>query len=514
MSLGRLHLVRKALHLGGWRACLFLWLIAAPILFAASVSHAAVHIDWVASTVGVAIAVDAQDNVYTTNYEYNPGGDITLTKRDATGLFLWEAGFDQTAPSNWERASWMEVDSQGNVVVSGTLMSGYSNPVTAASLLMKFSPEGDLLWRKVYESSFDGSYTTKCLIDGFDDIYVLGMGAGPAGFTAKVKKFDADGVAQWTYHDEAGIGAPNNFKFTPDGALVIAARAIFGSVNGYAKIDLDGHEVWSLPGIQSLTVGDVAGDRFGNAYVVHGEYVTNGGTVVRKIDPFGGQTWSDIYPLSAFRVETGSDDWPVIAGFPGLNTAGASFVKLDGDGGVIWSNSSGDGGLGLLLHAQLRLDAADNAYLAAGTLFEMAVCKVGSDGTSQWTATIPGGYARAIDFGDAAVYVVGGRTARLVEDDVTSLPFGDEAVMSGTLDVFPNPVREMSTVRYQLANSSHVRLDLIDARGRCVRGVLDKTEASGEHQVQVPTTGLPAGVYYYRLHYGANVETARVTVIR
>ncbi|MBL0063046.1 MAG: hypothetical protein IPP40_16595 [bacterium] len=58
---------------------------------------------------------------------------------------------------------------------------------------MKFSPAGTLLWRRVYENSFDGSYTRKCLVDEQDAIYVLGMGPGPSNFATKVKKFTADG---------------------------------------------------------------------------------------------------------------------------------------------------------------------------------------------------------------------------------------------------------------------------------------------------------------------------------
>ncbi|MCU0406305.1 MAG: hypothetical protein MUE64_04910 [Ignavibacteriaceae bacterium] len=74
-----------------------------------------------------------------------------------------------------------------------------------------------------------------------------------------------------TYYDANGIGAPINFKFTPDDAIVITGRAIFGSINGYAKIDLNGNHIWSYPSVSSLTIGDAEGDDFGNTYLVHGE---------------------------------------------------------------------------------------------------------------------------------------------------------------------------------------------------------------------------------------------------
>jgi hypothetical protein len=379
-------------------------------------SALAQNVDWVQPTRGVSIAVDGADTVYTVDYEYALGAEMIVTKRDASGALVWARFFDQTDSTKWERASWVATDGSGNVIVCGTYMSGYSNPVEAASIVMKFDSAGNLLWRNVYESSFDGSSVKKCLVDASDNIYVLGMGSGPAGYVTKVKKFSPSGAALWSYFDSAGIGAAINFKFTPDGFITITGRSIFGSINGYAKIDLSGNEVWSYPGVFSLTVGDCDGDAFGNTYLVNGEYVTNGGTVITKVGPSGAPIWENVYGLSGFRVEVGSDNRAVVSGFPNAGTAGAAFIKVDENGDLVWSNLDADGPLMLLLHAQMLLDGANNAYLAAGTLFEMAVCKVNSDGTSAWTQTVAGsGHADAIVLGDndSSVFVVGGVTARI-----------------------------------------------------------------------------------------------------
>ncbi len=197
-------------------------------------------ISWVNYPGGVSVAADALNNVYTANWDYNPAGDITLTKRDDAGNIIWEVSYDNTNNSRHEVATWVETDSQDNIIVSGTIRSGYSNPVDANSLVMKYDPAGNLLWRVVYESDFDGSSTRKCLVDSQDNIYVLGFGNSGTGMAAQVKKFNAAGTALWSYFDNAGIGKPVNFKFTPDQAIIISARAIYGSINGYAKIDLEG----------------------------------------------------------------------------------------------------------------------------------------------------------------------------------------------------------------------------------------------------------------------------------
>ncbi|MCB9357847.1 MAG: hypothetical protein H6508_08345 [Calditrichaeota bacterium] len=372
-------------------------------------------VEWMQPQRGFSIAADGQHNVFTVDYDYNPAGDITLSKRDPSGNLLWTAGYNQTDNSKWEKATWVATDNEGNALISGTLMSGYSNPVNAASILMKFSPDGVLLWRRVYESSFDGSYTRKCLVDDLNNVYVLGLGSGPGGFVTKVKKFGANGDSLWSYFNQDGIGAGLNIKFTPDGNILLIGRGTVGSVNGFAKLDRDGNHIWSLPLQYSLTVGDAAGDEWGNTYVVNGEYIANGGTVLQKLNAEGTQIWSNTFPtFSGNRVEVGTDGQPVMSGYPSVNSGGAAFMKADTSGQLVWSNLDADGALALLLHAQLRMDRQNNAYLAAGTLFEMAVCKVKSDGTSDWTITTPGSYANAFVIDeDFNVYVVGGYTVKI-----------------------------------------------------------------------------------------------------
>lgn len=416
-SIGAIHSGEKNLTINRETRSSFLSPLTLP-------SFDEVIVDWIAPTTGVSIAVDAADNVYTVYYEYNPGEEITLTKRDVNGNLLWEASYDQTDPTKWEKATWVTTDNENNILVSGTLMSGYYNPVNAASILMKYTPTGDLLWRQVYESGFDGSYTRKCLVDASNNIYVLGMGSGPAGYVTKIKKFASNGSALWSYFDADGIGAPINIKFTADGSLVVVCRSIYGSVNGYAKIDVNGNKIWSYPGVYSLTVGDASGDLFGNTYLVHGEYVSNPGTVIKKVGQAGNLIWENVYALSGFRIDVGTDNCAVVSGYPNQGTAGAAFIKVNESGELLWANLDADGPLGLMLHARMLLDEDNDAYLAAGTLFEMAVCKVNNDGTSEWTQTLPGSYANDITLGNDgySIFVVGGNTARLIWNSSVNSP--------------------------------------------------------------------------------------------
>jgi hypothetical protein len=467
------------------------------------ITYGQVNVQWLQNTRGVSIAVDGQDNVYTVDYDYNPAGDIYLTKRDNQGNFLWEVKFDQTDNSKWEKATWVATDNLGNIIVSGTLMSGYSNPVEAASIIMKFDTDGNLVWRNVYESSFDGSYTKKCLVDISNNIYVLGMGSGTPGFVTKVKKFTPDGSTVWTYFDANGIGAPVNFKFTTDNAIVITGRAIFGSINGYAKIDLNGNHIWSYPGVNSLTIGDSEGDEFGNTYLVHGEYITNGGTEVKKISPTGSLLWSSVYQnIAGFRVEVGSDNQPVVCGFPNPNSFGSSFLKVDGNGNIVWFNPDADSSFSLMLHAKLIMDHDDNIYLAAGTLTQMAVCKVNSNGSSAWTVTMPSGYANDIVQGDNNnIYVVGGNTAKINQGGVTTLS-DDKPTPNGFIleQNYPNPFNPSTNISFRITTEEFVNLKVFNVLGIEIATLVNEVLPAGSYNIKFNAEQINSGVYFYTLN--------------
>ena len=127
-------------------------LLLLATLFLCSIAQAQVNVNWFNYPGGVAVAADTADNIYTANWDYNAAGDITLTKRNSSGNILWETAFNNTDNTKHEVATWVATDRAGDIVVSGTIRSGYSNPVNAASVLMKFNSAGTLLWRVIYES--------------------------------------------------------------------------------------------------------------------------------------------------------------------------------------------------------------------------------------------------------------------------------------------------------------------------------------------------------------------------
>jgi hypothetical protein len=78
----------------------------------------------------------------------------------------------------------------------------------------------------------------------------------------------------------------------------------------------------------------------------------------------------------------------------------------------------------------------------------------------------------------------------------------------------PNPIRRSSTIRYELAESGPIRLDLVDVSGRIVRHLVEGVKDAGGHEIALSAEGLPAGVYFYRLETVDSVTSRKMLVLR
>lgn len=418
---------------------------ALPALLAlAGAATCAQTLTWSVPPRGVALSADAADNVYTVDWDANPGGDITLTKTAPNGVALFSVRHDNTDPNRHEQATWVQADSTGGAFVSGNVRAGsFSNPVVVNGLLMRFSADGTLRWRVLLGDEGQSNATFKVLRDSADNAYVLGRGQTPAGLRTRIQKVTPEGAVSLLWHDPEGLGAPANFKWGRNGDLVVALRAVTGTLGAAARVSPTGATQILARQVPAWSAIDAAVDAAGTLYVASVDPANQQGRLLRLGADLGSWVRQD---AAAFeRVEAAPDGGIVVGGLPGSGAAGVSFLKYSAAGDLLWANRDADGpGNALLLHGQMRLDGAGNAYLAAGDLSQMAVTRGNADGTPGWTVKAPFGSAVALDFGaqGQAVYAVGGQTARI---DQPALPPSPDLVV--TLADTPDPARRGEKIR-------------------------------------------------------------------
>jgi hypothetical protein len=84
---------------------------------------------------------------------------------------------------------------------------------------------------------------------------------------------------------------------------------------------------------------------------------------------------------------------------------------------------------------------------------------------------------------------------------------------------YPNPFNPATTITYELAKPSHVRLDVYNAAGQLVRVLVDSQKGAGRHQLRwdgLDWRGMQAasGVYFYRLRTGEFERTRKMVLVQ
>ncbi|MCH8124322.1 MAG: T9SS type A sorting domain-containing protein [Bacteroidetes bacterium] len=66
-------------------------------------------------------------------------------------------------------------------------------------------------------------------------------------------------------------------------------------------------------------------------------------------------------------------------------------------------------------------------------------------------------------------------------------------------DNFPEPFSEKTTIRFRLPHPASVRLSILDLLGREIETLVNEPRKEGNYSVVFNGSGLPSGVYIYRI---------------
>ncbi len=76
-----------------------------------------------------------------------------------------------------------------------------------------------------------------------------------------------------------------------------------------------------------------------------------------------------------------------------------------------------------------------------------------------------------------------------------------------SMQVYPNPVRDVASVGYYLPSSAAVRAEIVNVLGNVVYSVPEQRQAGGKQTLSVPVERFTAGMYYVRLMINNGIST-------
>ena len=79
---------------------------------------------------------------------------------------------------------------------------------------------------------------------------------------------------------------------------------------------------------------------------------------------------------------------------------------------------------------------------------------------------------------------------------------------------YPNPFNPGTIIKYQVPELSFVTLKVYDVLGKEITTLVNKEKPAGSYEVKFDGTGLPSGIYFYRLKAGSFVETKKMVLMK
>jgi len=228
----------------------------------------------------------------------------------------------------------------------------------------------------------------------------------------------------------------------------------------------------------------------------------------------GGVSWQTQHTSS------GLGEWAWKISFPSALTGYVSVERGSGpmiflkttDGGITWTEKScpnfNEQGIGFLNDNVGWLGGWGNPTYST------------TDGGDTWqTLNFMMQNLNRIRFvGDGIAYAVGKRVYRYGPDP-TGVPDVFAAESGALSESSPNPFSTSASIGFTLLHPEHVKLEVFDVAGRCVRTILDSPASAGIHRAvwngrDAAGTLAPTGVYFWKLETKSRSEPRKMLLVR
>jgi photosystem II stability/assembly factor-like uncharacterized protein len=410
--------------------------------------------------------------------------------QDAAGAFYagsLESGMYRSADgSTWE-------PSQAGMTASRPrlLCDSHSGALFATTTDTLFVSRDDgMTWQPINVESAQGSI--QGVVDSHGHIFL-------AGWYGVLRSADDGGT--WELLQVTNASEPRMLGCTPEDVLFVSTYngEVYRSMDEgqhWARVWTEGNDPWLTNSMIVMPDGSVVIERNRKLY--------------RTKD--NGNTWQ----------ETGTipwdNNWPITAAHNGsLLAVGPKGLLMSDNGGAAWKDVRiGDG---VSYVNGISTDASGSIYVVSAQSVFQSV----DDGKS-WAEISDGIRAEFVTaikptskgylFAETQYFGLY-RTINPVKP--RSKPdkppaWNPEEYTLG--QNYPNPFNPTTTIAFTIPSGSFVTLRIFNGLGQQVAELMSQELPAGMHLCQWNASGMPSGVYYYRLQAGSFSETKRLLLIR
>jgi len=425
---------------------------------------------------------------------FGRGLDYLLIRTDELGTLMW---FNAYGGTEWDESFSVQETNDGGFIIAGHSMSFGAGKFDI--WLVKTDTEGDTLWTKTFGGSSNDFGTS--VIQSTDGGYILLGHTWSFGNASDIWLIKTDSSGNELWSKRYGGSLPdqsNSVQQTEDGGYVIVGYTeSFGAGSGdiwLIKTDDTGDTLWTKT--------------FGGSEWEEADYVqqtSDGGyIIVGEISSFGAGK-NDIWLIKT--DESGDSLWSKTIG--GTNFEEAHSVLQTSDGGYIIVGETRSHGAGLYDVWVVRTNASGDL------LWHKPLGGADHDQGHSIAKTNDGGF---VVVGYTASYGAGGDDVWLIKFDIEKV--GIEETVEGKIlnfslsQNYPNPFNPTTIINYSIPVKQNVRLTVFDLKGREVYRLVQNELPAGRYYLKWDASGLPSGMYLYKIQAGDLVITKKMLLIR
>ncbi len=331
------------------------------------------------------------------------------THTNAQADTSWVRRFD--GPLNSVDAGrFVKVDTNGFVYVGVSIAK---SPGNSDAAIIKYTPDGDTLWLRYYNSPFNlGSYINDMDFDINGNILITGSSGGANYDDYFTAKLDPDGNLLWSRRFDYG-DIDQAYALTSDGLGNVYVTGTSWKVNqSYnivtIKYDMDGDTLWTYHynGYDDATAmgKDIALDSQGNVYIAGTEdyywSVTETDYILIKCNSTGDTLWIRKYNspqngfdyLLAIAIDDSDNIYVTGDSYKSGGNNDIITIKYNAFGDTLWTRRYAGSGNGDDKVYAMIIDSSGNVYLAgstfvAGSGIDCLTIKYSPTGELLWAKT-------------------------------------------------------------------------------------------------------------------------------
>lgn len=555
------------LKVAALKICCKIFLIISPGILQAQVSES-----WSARYNGPgsstdnarAIAVDYAGNVFVTGSSPSAGAgteDYATIKYDSASVVQWTARYNGTSTST-DNAYAIAVDEEGFIYVTGASTGSGSG---LDFLTIKYSTDGDTVWTRRYNgprNAKDVAYSI--CIDDSGNIYVSGESEGITSTHGIFEdyatiKYNSDGVLRWIarYNGPAGDYDKANSVDVDDLGNIFVTGVSDGGSSGsgephfdYATIKYNNAGVIQWIRRYNSTANALDEGKSVKVDILGNVVVTGSSKNLSSSDDYFTIKYTSTGDAIWMSTYNGTGNNTDIANQLAVDDLGNTYVTGKSFGGsstdydmvTIKYNSTGDSIWVKRFNGEasdtdealaLTVDTDANCYVTGyssgiTTSFDYTTIKYNSIGTEEWVIKYTNSGAAGSSDQAAGILVdsllnvyVTGMSAldyatvkyKQTTTSVGSTPINmpDEFILYQN---YPNPFNPTTKIRYGISKMSFVTLKIYDILGREVTTLVNEEKPGGQYEVEFDASGLPSGIYFYRLISDQFIKTKQMVLVK